>query len=713
MTTPGRSIPALGQLRRIVGKGFRRGEMAPTPDRKNKIEPTKWFDIPPDGPLVMFCPKAEIGQGIGTAFSQIAAEELGLQPSLIEVRYLTLTKSGKGAANARGFGSASETAASRSISGSFRTIQRSAAALRVMLIGEAAQQFGVPTSQLTTTNGVVHPLSPQNGIAGKSYATIVADAALPLSEWPIPKSVAVKATSEFTIIGTDVQRIDVRSKLVGEAVYGFDAALPDMAFGCVAHPPRYGARIAAVDATVARTLPGVLDVVVDINANFLGVVATTRVKAQRAVDACGIEWAGGTTTSTSQLHAELRRPGGPVLINKGNAAKAIATADQVLDVEYLTAPAAHAHLEPICALANVTPSGVELWVPTQRPTAVAAEVSKALNRTDVTVHQTLLGSGFGRKFMIHAATDAARLSNAVGRPVHVAWTPQQDLQSGPFRPPTLTRMRGTISNNRIVAVDQYSATGSVIDFGGAAMSLLKFHPGAQTGIDLPYEFPNYRVAARLARLPVPTGIWRSVGLLPNIFAVESFVDELAALSHTDPLEFRLTQLPQTPVGRNLHRLLSAVAAQSGWNDPLPDDEGRGIACAGMAGTLVAAVVRVRIDSGGIRVRHVHVCADPGLVINPAGATLQIVGGVMMGISSALHEEITFANGMAVQTGLDSYQLLRAADAPVVDVQLMGTGEHPSGLGEPAIGPIPAAIANAVFAASGNRLRSLPLRLPTT
>jgi isoquinoline 1-oxidoreductase subunit beta len=709
MTIPARGAPGLAAFRRAVGKGFRRGELTPSTKRKGRAEPFKWFSVPIDGRLVMHCPKAEMGQGVATALAQIAAEELGLGVDQIEVRHLALTTANGKKANARGFGSATATAASSSVSSTFHSIRMSAAALREMMLNEAGVQLGIPAEELTLLDGAVQLRSGADPIR-KPIAAIVAEAKLPLDRWPVPNAPRCKVVADFTVIGTDFPRVDVVTKLTGEATYGFDATLPGTVYGCVAHPPRYGARLRTANTTAALRLAGVIDVVVDLESNFVGAVATTRMKANAALAACALEWDGGTRASSGDLVRELRRPGGPVLIDRGQADRVLSGGDPILDVEYTTQTGAHAHLEPICALANVTETAIEVWVPTQQPVAVAADVGKALKRSNVTVHQTLLGSGFGRKFMVHAATDAARLSAAVGRPVHVAWTPKHDLQAGPFRPPTLTRMRGSVANGRILAIDQYSATGSVGDFGRAAMALLKFHPGAQTGIELPYEFPNYRVAARLARLPVPTGIWRSVGLMPNTFAVESFIDELAAEAGVDPLDFRLRQLPNSPVGRNLRRLLEAVAARSGWLDPLPSNTGRGVAVAGMAGTLVAVVTRVSVMNGTIRVQHVDVCADPGLVINPAGARLQIAGGVMMGVSCALAEEVTFADGMAVQASLKDYRLLRSAEAPTVDVCLMGSGEHPAGLGEPAIGPIPAAIANAVFVASGQRLRSLPLQL---
>jgi isoquinoline 1-oxidoreductase subunit beta len=493
-------------------------------------------------------------------------------------------------------------------------------------------------------------------------------------------------------------------------VYGYDAMLPGTLLGAVAHPPRYGATLRSADTRTASSMPGVVQVVVEPEHNFIGVVATTRTKAWAAVEHIEAIWESGTTWGDSEIAKELQRAGGAVLIDRGSTVQELNAATQVITAEYRTSAVAHAHLEAVGALANVTSQQTEVWVPTQQPTDVAAAVQQAVGASQVVVHPTLLGSGFGRKFMVHAACEAARLSKAVGKPVHLGWTSQQDLQFGPFRPPTHTKLAASLKSGRIHALDHYNATGDVIAFPEIARKLLAFHPGAQNGLELAYSIPNYRVSARLADLPIPTGIWRGVGLLPNVFAAESFVDELAHAAGADPLQFRLDHMPTDENGRNIARLLQEAAARSGWGGPATPGRGRGIACCWMSGTLIAAVAEVAVEGTAIIVKRVVVCADPGLVINPAGAKLQIVGGVMMGISSALCERISFVNGMATQRSLEDYEILRSRQAPVVEVHLMGTGDTPAGLGEPGVGPVAAAIGNAVFAATGRRLRSLPFNL---
>lgn len=704
------SVPGLNALRRYVGTMFRKGEMAPGSKQKGKSQPALWFDIPPTGPVILYSPKAEMGQGIYTALAQIACEDLMLLPHQIKVIPTPTVKEGVGRARTRDFGSMSDTAGSTSVKSVYYPLRLSSSALLEMLLVEGARQLGVERSKIVASEGTVYVSGEANRT--RTYGEIVAQRGGALSAWPLPKPLPpMKPASQFQVIGKEFPRVDAVEKVRGKAKYGYDAVLPGTLFGAVAHPPRYGAKLRSADTAAASAMPGVLKVVVESSHNFVGVVATTRTKAWAALGQIEAVWAGGTTFGDVEIERELSKPGGAVLIDRGNVTRELSGKSGVVTAEYSTSAVAHAHLEPIGALANVTAEGAEVWVPTQRPSNVAVAVRKAIGAKRVVVNPTYLGSGFGRKFMIHAATDAARLSKAVGKPVHVGWSSEQDLRHGPFRPPTITRFEGVVANGRMRCVDQFNATGNVIEFPKAAEKLLAFHPGAQNGLELPYEIPNYRLSARLADLPIPTGIWRGVGLLPNIFAAECFVDELAHHAGVDPLQFRLDHLADDSIGTNLRRLLTEVATRADWSEPLPAGDGRGVACCGMSGSLISAVAEVSVVARDIQVRRVVVCVDPGLVINPAGAKLQIIGGIMMGISSALYERITFSKGMADQHSFDDYHLLKPNQAPPIDVHLMGTGDIPAGLGEPGVGPVAAAIGNAVFNATGIRVRSLPIELP--
>jgi isoquinoline 1-oxidoreductase subunit beta len=674
-------------------------------------QPQMWFEVPASGPVILYSPKAEMGQGIHTALMQIAAEELDVGWDQLEVRHTDTLCVAGGAPVSRGFGSLTGTAGSSSVAGTFAPLRRSAALLREMLLIEGAVQLGVDRRDVQPRLGTVRvAASPERY---RTYGAVIAGRRGELGSWAPPSvAPALKKSSAFTSIGRDAPRVDVTAKVTGAAVYGYDTRVNGMRFGAVARPPRYGARLAAASPGSAGTRPGVLAVVIDQANDFAGVVAATRTQAANALTGLELRWEGGTTLGDQELDALLAEPGGTVIRDVGDVRSAM-RAGVVLEAEYRTPFAAHAHLEPLAALAHVSAASAEVWVATQQPEAVFADVQEIVGSDrHITVHPTYLGGGFGRKYTSHAAAEAARLSQAAGMPVHVGWTREEDLRMGPFRPPTLSRLRGSVdASGRIAAIEQQSNSGLLTPtLPALARQVLGFDPGGLDGQFLPYGIANYRVTSRAAELPVPTGIWRGVGLLPNVFALESFVDELAHQAGIDPLAFRIQNMGDHDNGRRLRRTLTDVGERSNWSVPLPAGSGRGIACSVSHGTAVATVAEVSVKATQIRVRNVYASVDPGLVVNPAGAALQIKGAIVMGLSSTLYERVKIANGMAVQGNFDSYPIARLRDTPTIDVHLIGSSDVPQGLGEPGVGSITAAITNAVFAATGRRLRSLPLAL---
>ncbi len=695
--------------RRIAGKLIEE-EWARRASWTGIAKPDLWFEVPTTGPVILYSPNVEMGQGIHTALAQLAAEELELRWDQIEVR-ATPSKGGHGH-QSRGFGSLTRTAGSRSVASAFGPLRSSAAMLREILLIEGARQLNVQRSDVKAHEGAIVNATDQT--IRLTFNEVVAARNAAFASWDRPRTnPTLKQPEAFTVIGRPFPRVDADRKVRGTAVYGYDATLPGMVFGAVAHPPRYGARLSSGSAGTAAALPGVLKVLIDPKTNFAAVVATTRMRAYAALDTLQLQWDGGSTTNDEEIDAKLRDGDGTVVYESGDFNDQLRSDGKTLRAEYRTPAAAHAHLEPIAALAHVTDTGVEVWAPTQQPDALAKEVAGVLKkRRPVTVHPTYLGGGFGRKFLVSSAPEAARLSEVVGKPVHVGWTREQDMLYGPFRPPSITNLEGVVSSEgRILGIDQRSHLARTTPIvPGLLLDLLGFDPTGLNGQVAPYDVPNYRVRSHVADIGIPTGIWRGVGLLPNVFAVESFIDELAHQGGHDPLEFRLNNLPTYGIGARFSPLLESLRQRSDWTLPVTPGTGRGVALSVMAGTYVSTAVKLNVTSGRIVVEQVHVCADPGLVINPDGARLQIAGAVMMGISSALFERMTFRNGMAQQNNFDTYPILTSADAPPVDVHLMGTGDVPAGLGEPGIGPVAAAIGNAVFAATGRRLRSLPFEL---
>jgi isoquinoline 1-oxidoreductase subunit beta len=672
-----------------------------------------WFEVPQEGRVIFYMPKAEMGQGIHTALAQIAVEDLELTMDQLEVRPVTLLNDASGTGS-RGFGGLTSTAGSRSIVENYANIRTSANTLKEMLLLEGASQLGVGRGQVEAVDGAVRVIGESSRTA--TYGSVVKNRKGALGTWGPPSTLPpLKPKSEFRVIGTNATRVDAVAKVRGDATYGFDAKVEGLCFGAVARAPQYNGTLTKVELNGADSLPGVLKVLVDIPDGFVGVVATTRKRAYDALAKIACTWEGGSAANDETILTKLTGKGhGFDLIDEGNAPGKLNKLpdSDVIEREYYVPAVAHAHLEPLAAMAHVEANKVHVWVATQQPQVVLTDVARVLKRRrTVVVHPTYLGGAFGRKFVSHLATEATRLSEASGKPVQVALSREEDMAMGPFRPPTFARIRGAVANGRILGIDQHTVSGAGDQELFATLQLVGVDAAEPPGLVSPYRnVGGYRVDSSSVDVGIPTGIWRGVGLLPNSFANESFIDELAFAAKVDPLEFRLNHLRTDRIGKNYARLLKEVAKRSGWDTPARPGQGRGIGAAAMAGTIVTAVVDVQVVNTDITINQVYVCADPGLVINPAGAALQISGGVMMSLSSAFGEQMRFENGMATTTNLDSYYLLKADKAPPIDVHLMGSGDVPAGLGEPGIGPVCAALANAIFAASGKRLRTLPLQL---
>jgi isoquinoline 1-oxidoreductase subunit beta len=671
--------------------------------------PDLWFEVPLKGQVILYAPKVEMGQGIHTALAQIAAEELEVEVDQLDVRQ---------ADTSHGFdGALLLTFASSSVNAVFTPLRQAAATLREMLRNEAAKQLGVPLESVIAQAGTCFDKRKPDHVL--DYGTLVSTKQ---GDWKLPnQSPQLKDRAEFRVIGKTVGKVDMRAKVSGTATYGYDARLPNMLYGAVARPPRYGAALAHAEPGSAPQQPGVVKVVIDRTANFAGVVADTRTRARRAISQLDLRWEGGTTVNQDEIDRMVTAGGfgGAVIQRRGDVGTALHNA-AVVTAEYRTPFAAHAHLEPLAALADVQADRVEIWASTQNPNLVVDGIRAVLGRErTVIVHPTLLGGGFGRKAGQSTAVEAARLSLAVGQPVHVGWTREEDLRHGFFRPPTHIVLRGALdADNHVRVIEQATASGDIlwpfgeIPGGDLSRTLLGFDPGVLIGQLSHYDVPNYQVTNYQIRLPVPTGPWRGLGLVANTFALESFMDELAFSAKTDPVAFRLRHLPSTAEGQRLKKVLEAVAARAGWSSQLPPGRARGVACSFDVNTAVAQIAEVSVLDGAILIHRVTAAVDPGLVVNPQGAASQAKGSIVMGLSSTLHERLTLEDGMIRESNFSAYPLLTLRETPQIDVLLLESGDTPYGMGEPVIGPTAAAVANAVFALTGQRLRSLPLKLQT-
>jgi len=673
------------------------GPPSSTPD-----DPLLWFAVAPDGLVTMAMPKVEMGQGIHTALAQIAAEELGVEWGQIAVRQTSSLDP---------VGDAGGTSASNSVASLFTPLREAAATLREMLRAEAAGRLGVPAADLAVAAGSVFVAADPARRIG--FGELVAGA----GEWEAPDSPPpLKPAAEYALIGQPLPRLDLPAKVVGAAIYGYDARAEGMRFGAVARPPVIGARLVRAAPGTAAGAPGVVAVVAE--PGFAGVVADSRAVAFAALGKLDLQWEQPAPLQQEQIDALVRAaPGEGVLIQeRGDVGRQLAGAG-IISAEYRTPLAAHASMEPQAALVDVQADRVVATVSTQSPGLVAGEIARALGRDarSVEVTPSYLGGGFGRKLNVEVAVEAARLSAAAGTPVHVGWTRTEEFRAGYLRPPTHHVLRGAIdADGRIAAIEHAQASGDVLFpfFPEPLKAVFGADFGAWRGARVPYAIPNISARAIRAELPLRTGAWRGLGLLANVFAVESFVDELAHVAGADPLQFRLRHLADDEMGRRIRAALESVAERSGWGTPAPEGRARGVACCVDARTVAAHVVEVSAGDGpgGIRVHTVWAAVDPGLPINPDGARAQSEGNITMGLSAALLERVTVKDGQVEAGNFDRYPLLTMRDAPAIDVAILRSGDEPFGMGEPPMGPIAAAVANAVFALTGRRLRELPLTL---
>jgi isoquinoline 1-oxidoreductase subunit beta len=662
--------------------------------------PTAWLEVAPDNAVTLYITKAEMGQGVYTSLAQLAAEELEIPWENLSV---------KSASTLRGIDDPFGTGGSSTVSSSFKPLREAAAMLREMLRERAASIWNVDKAYVVVVDGTF--FQQQNPETTLTYGEVVAQAT---GEWEIPKEKpALKKVSEFKVIGESMPRVDFKAKLTGQAIYSYDARLEGMLYGAVARPPTLTATLKSAAPGKAETLPGVQVVIEE---GFAGVVADSRTKARQAVELLELEWTSGAMIQQGELETltTVQVKGGTVIQREGNVRSVLK--NNVIQAEYRTPFATHAHLEPQAALVDVQADKVVAFVSTQSPQSIRDELAKFLGRKKETVEvtATFLGGGFGRRLNVEVAFEAARLSRAVSKPVHVGWNRAEEFQYGYLRPATHSVCRATLQNGKIAAVEHQQASGDVFFsfFPGMAATVLGADFGAWRGATIHYSgIANRRTVAHRVTLPIRTGPWRGLGLLANTFALESFIDELAHAAGADPLAFRLAHFTDDEQGARFKKVLQTAAAKAGWNTPLPAGRARGIACCTDVKTIVAHVAEVSVETHKIRVHKMTAAVDPGLIVNPDGCIAQTQGSIVMGLSSTLLERITIKDSRIEANNFDTYPLLTLRDTPEISVTLLESGEEPFGMGEPPLGPVAAAVANAVFALTGERLRTLPLELP--
>jgi isoquinoline 1-oxidoreductase subunit beta len=659
-----------------------------------------FIHVSPEDTVTIVVNKSEMGQGVATSLPMLAAEELECDWRKIRFEF---------APAAPVYGRPMQlTGGSNSIHSSWEPMRTAGATAREMLIAAAAELWGVSASECHAENSeVIH-----SGTNRRASYGSLAEAAAKI---PPPANVKLKDFADFKIIGKPFKRLDVAEKVDGSARFGIDTRQPGMYHAVVLRCPVFGGKVASFDATKAKAVRGVKDVV-QISTG-IAVVADNTWNAMQARDSLEVKWDEGpdanvSTESIFQSFSDaLEKPGVPAR-KVGDAATALAGAAQKVEAEYRAPYEAHATMEPMNCTADIRDDGGDLWVPTQFQTIAQATAARiaGVKPEQVNVHTTFLGDGFGRRAMPDFVTEACEVSKAMKAPVQVTWSREDDTQHDFYRPASLARLSaGLDAAGKPVSFTAHVACGSVLSWFFPGSVRNGMDPTSVEGIaDLPYDIPNILVDYQLVRSPIPLGPWRSVGASQNGFFRECFIEEMAAAVKKDPYEFRRDLLTKNP--RNLG-VLNLAAEKAGWGKPLPQGRYRGIAVVEAFNTYVAEVAEISLDSDkNVKVHRVVVAVDLGQPVNPAIIEQQVRGGVVYGLSQTLKGEVTIDKGRVVQGNFNTFEVLRMNEMPQVEVYIADNHRTPpTGMGEPAVPPIAPAVFNAVFAATGRRVRKMPLR----
>ncbi len=670
------------------------------------FSPGIWLQIRADNTVKVIVNKSEMGQGILTSLPMILADELDADWKRVQVKTAPAEDRYKDPV-----WGAQATGGSTSVRHMFDTLRQAGAAAREMLVSAASLTWGVPASECKTGEGSVnHPGTGRS----LTYGQLTTRAA----SLPVPQKPVLKKESEFRLIGTAVPRLDIHDKVNGSAVFGMDVQVPQMLYAAIARPRTYGARALSYDEKASMRVKGVKNIVPF--SRGIAVCATSPEAAWKGRDALKVKWGKGSDPglSTETLERQFMQDMGKkgiVARKDGDADAALAQAAKKVEATYVLPYLAHATMEPMNCTARVSRDRCEIWVPTQNQSGVRklAEKETGLKPDRISVHTTYLGGGFGRRFETDVVGEAVKISRAVRKPVKLIWKREEDVQNDLYRPANRSRISGGIDEKgRLVAWSHKIVCPSI--FSRIFPDQVKggIDPAAVEGLkNMEYEVPNISVEYVRIDTPVPVGFWRSVGSSHNAFTVESFVHEMASAAGKDPLEFRIGLLKDHHRARHV---LEVAAEKSGWSKPLRNAEGRGIAQHLSFGSYVAQVAEVSVNrkDGTIKVHRVVCAVDCGSVINPAIVTAQMESGIIMGLSAAMKEAVAFADGGVASSNFDNYPLLRISEVPEIEVHIVKSGEKLGGIGEPGLPPIAPAVANAVFNASGIRLRRLPMKPAT-
>ncbi|MBS0395592.1 MAG: xanthine dehydrogenase family protein molybdopterin-binding subunit [Proteobacteria bacterium] len=659
-------------------------------------QPVAWLKIGGDNSITVLVDKSEMGQGVYTALPMLIAEELDVPLSAVKV-----VAAPAGAAYVNVFLGTQITGGSTSVREAWQKLRTAGAQARAMLLGAAADEWKVDAATLKVDAGVVQGPNGQKRSFGE-----LAEAA---AKRPLPKDAKPKDPAQFRLVGTPQPRVDTPSKVDGTAEFGIDVKLPGMKYAALAQSPVLGGKVKSVDSAAAEKMPGVVKVVT--TSGGVAVVAEHYWQARQARDALKVEWDPGANArlDTAAIRAGLKAAKGASQSARkdGDAAAALKAAHKKVEASYELPLLAHATMEPMNCTAHVHADGCDLYVPTQIQQIAQATAAAAagLKPEQVNVHTTLLGGGFGRRLEVDFIPAAVETAKAAGVPVKLIWTREDDMTHDAYRPPAHdTGHGGFDAAGKLAAVHLQLVSPSI--------TARMFPPVVEKSIDpfaveaaanFLYDVPNVSVDYLRHEVGINVGYWRSVSHSLNCFVVESFMDELAHAAGKDPFEFRRDLLAKQPRAR---RVLEEAATRAGWGKA-PSGRHQGIAVMEGYGTYLAQVAEISIEQGKLKVHKILCVVDCGHRVNPLIVDQQVSGGMVFGLSAALWGEITLEGGQVRQKNFDDYRVVRMNQMPELGVHVLDSTEAPGGIGEPSVALVAPAIANAVFAATGKRIRALP------